>query len=858
LLGFVLDYLLSKKNSMKKILLSVILLLAINFVKADSVVIGTGSFTTAANTYGPMRSNTTATTWNRDAYIYPASLLGTMANGASITSLAFYRSTGTNTMTVANQNFKIYIKTTFAADFGASNINWADTAATMTLVYNSDPSSVVTANGGFKTFPFIAPYTYNTATGTNLMILVEYTQTTALATTILWVYDSSAGVPAYTTNQHKYVGGTSGSPTNTTTTANERHPYITINYTPFTYSNDMGVTASLSPLNLAALTTGNSYNIYARTKNFGSTSQSGVNVYYKVDGGAAVGPVTTTGTMVQNDTQMVVFSGPFAYTALTGNHTIKIYTSLPSEENTVNDTTSIQVGGSPITSFPWTETFTPTIGWSATSGSLWGIVTVTTQANGAGGQAARANCYNVAAGDLDTLISPQLDLTSVTHPVLTFSLAYCGYSAAEDDALQVFVSSDGGTSWSAALYQKSALSSPSLQTIPFSTTQYNPQAKGDWRGQIIDLSAYAGQSNVKIGFCATSQFGNQICIDNIGVMNCNNYTSALVTTTGAQAPQFETTVNFTTIIPNGTLRTSRFTGVPPYLSTQFATNASATTQDGSIFTPDRISGDFWFTVDYDSIASYSISIDLATMGGVDNINKLYILKRNLANDSWVALSTTVSGTVLTATGLTSFSDFAIGGDNNNQLPVELSSFTSSVNGKNVVLNWSTSTEENNSGFNVERRANGTETWVNAGFVAGNGNSNTIKNYSFEDRNLSSGGYHYRLKQVDFNGNYKYYDLANEVTVGIPSKFALSQNYPNPFNPSTKINYEIPFDSKVSIKIFDITGREVASLVNNVQLAGYYTVDFNASALSSGVYFYQITADGGSQSFAKTLKMMLVK
>ncbi|MBS1493866.1 MAG: T9SS type A sorting domain-containing protein [Bacteroidetes bacterium] len=842
----------------KAILLFFVLLVATSFTKADSVIIGTGSFTTAANTYGPMRSNNTATTWNRNAYIYPASLLGTMANNASISSLAFYRSTGTNLMTAANQNFKIYIKNTFMADFGASNINWLDTSATMTLVYNSDPSSIVTANGGFKTFPFIAPYTYNTSNGSNLMILVEYTQTTALATTILWVYDSSAGVPAYTTNQHKYVGGTSGSPTNTTNAANERHPYITINYTPFAFANDMGVTASLSPLNLASLTTGNSYDIYARTKNFGTNSQSGVNVYYKVDGGTAVGPVTTTGTMNQNDTQMVVFTGANAYTALTGNHTIKIYTSLGSDESTVNDTTTIQVGASPITSFPWTETFTPTIGWTATSGSLWGIVTVTTQANGAGGQAARANCYNVAAGDLDTLISPVLNLTGITHPVLTFSLAYCGYSAAEDDALQVFVSSDGGATWSAALYQKSALSSPSLQTIPFSTTQYNPQAKGDWKSQIVDLAAYAGQSNLKVGFCATSQFGNQICIDNISVMNCNNYTSALVVATGAQTPQFETTVNFGTIIPNGTLRTSRFTGAPPYSGTQFATNATATTQDGSIFTPDRVSGDFWFTVDYDSNASYSISIDLATMGGVDNINKLYILKRNLVNDSWTALTTTAAGTVLTASGLTSFSDFAIGGDLNNQLPVELSSFTSSVSGKNVLLKWSTTMEENNSGFNIERRIRNTETWTNSGFVAGNGNSNTVKNYSFEDKNLSTGGYSYRLKQVDYNGNYRYYDLTNEVIVGIPTKFAISQNYPNPFNPSTKINYELPFDSKVSIKIFDITGREMASVVNEIQTAGYYTTNFNASFLSSGVYFYQINADGGNQNFVKTMKMMLIK
>jgi hypothetical protein len=197
-------------------------------------------------------------------------------------------------------------------------------------------------------------------------------------------------------------------------------------------------------------------------------------------------------------------------------------------------------------------------------------------------------------------------------------------------------------------------------------------------------------------------------------------------------------------------------------------------------------------------------------------------------------------------------------NNGGQLPVELASFSSSVDNRKVTLNWSTTSEENNAGFNVERKLAGETAWKTISTVNGAGNSNSVKNYSYTDNNLSTGKYNYRLKQVDFNGNFKYYNLSNEVNIGVPNKFALSQNYPNPFNPTTNINYDLPFDSKVMIKIFDITGREVASIVNQVQVAGYYSVNFNASALSSGVYFYSITADGGSQSFAKTLKMMLVK
>ncbi|MBX7047001.1 MAG: T9SS type A sorting domain-containing protein [Ignavibacteria bacterium] len=191
-------------------------------------------------------------------------------------------------------------------------------------------------------------------------------------------------------------------------------------------------------------------------------------------------------------------------------------------------------------------------------------------------------------------------------------------------------------------------------------------------------------------------------------------------------------------------------------------------------------------------------------------------------------------------------------------PVELSSFTSSVNKRNVTLNWSTVNEENNSGFAIERKNSSSDEWSKIGNVRGVGTTNSPIDYSYSDKNLSTGKYNYRLKQVDFNGNFKYYDLTNEVIIGTPEKFDLLQNYPNPFNPSTKINYDLPFESKVQIKIFDMTGREVAQIVNETKTAGYYTAQFNASAMASGVYFYTISANGGNRSFVKTMKMALVK
>ncbi len=188
------------------------------------------------------------------------------------------------------------------------------------------------------------------------------------------------------------------------------------------------------------------------------------------------------------------------------------------------------------------------------------------------------------------------------------------------------------------------------------------------------------------------------------------------------------------------------------------------------------------------------------------------------------------------------------------LPVELASFTSQINGSNVKLNWSTVNELNNSGFDIERKSSAGNDWKKISFIQGSGTTNESKNYSYEDRNVTSGKYNYRLKQIDFNGNYEYHALANEVEIGVPKKFSLSQNYPNPFNPATKINFELPRNSIVKLSVFDVTGKLVSELVNEQRAAGYYTVEFNGSNLASGMYFYRIqTGD-----FISTKKMILVK
>jgi len=197
--------------------------------------------------------------------------------------------------------------------------------------------------------------------------------------------------------------------------------------------------------------------------------------------------------------------------------------------------------------------------------------------------------------------------------------------------------------------------------------------------------------------------------------------------------------------------------------------------------------------------------------------------------------------------------------NGQPLPVEFSSFNFDISGRDVNLKWSTNFEQNNAGFDIERKSSSNKDgWSKIGHTDGHGNSNSISRYNYTDSKISAGKYNYRLKQIDINGNYKYNVLNNIVEIGNPKKFDLSQNYPNPFNPITKIDYALPLDSKVNIVIYDMLGREIKSLVQEQQKAGYYTVQFNASNFASGTYFYRMITDANGINNIITKKLSIIK
>ena len=186
------------------------------------------------------------------------------------------------------------------------------------------------------------------------------------------------------------------------------------------------------------------------------------------------------------------------------------------------------------------------------------------------------------------------------------------------------------------------------------------------------------------------------------------------------------------------------------------------------------------------------------------------------------------------------------------MPVELSSFTvDAVNGE-VTLNWTTATETNNRGFEIERKSS-TSGYQKVGYVAGFGTTTEPKSYTYSDKDLGTGSYTYRLKQVDLDGSSKYSNEV-DVQVSVPAEFALEQNYPNPFNPATIIKYSIPQDQQVKLNVYNLLGQNVITLVNGLQKAGQHEVNFNAANLASGVYFYKLEA--GTRSSIK--KMLLMK
>lgn len=234
--------------------------------------------------------------------------------------------------------------------------------------------------------------------------------------------------------------------------------------------------------------------------------------------------------------------------------------------------------------------------------------------------------------------------------------------------------------------------------------------------------------------------------------------------------------------------------------------------------------------------------------------------------TWVAVPTSAPFTlangiryVESTSPVNSFSPFTLGDPNDAPLPVELTNFRGTSASGKVTLTWQTISEVDNQGFMVMRDSVQIASFENYPELVGQGTSNEAKTYTFNDAFVEVGKtYTYTLRSRDFNGTVHNYPNRVSVKVeggaGIVYEYRLAQNYPNPFNPTTRIEYGLKARGRVTIQLYDVLGRMVATLVNEVKDAGNYAVTFNASALSSGMYFYRYTA--GGKTFTK--QMLLIK
>jgi len=244
-------------------------------------------------------------------------------------------------------------------------------------------------------------------------------------------------------------------------------------------------------------------------------------------------------------------------------------------------------------------------------------------------------------------------------------------------------------------------------------------------------------------------------------------------------------------------------------------------------------------------------LDVSYNSGLHNSTNISLIKKitfNLTDINFLLTDNSTHSKALSTINKITFSLT----DGGTPLPVELISFSASINGDEVILNWSTAIEVNNYGFEVER-TDVNEQFEKIGFVNGSGNSNSPKDYSFTDIPNAGNILNYRIKQIDNDGKYKYSDIV-EVTIGIPTQYELKQNYPNPFNPTTKIIYNIPNAGLVMLKVYDILGNELAVLVNENQKAGSYEINFDGSKLASGVYICKFN----SGNYSSSVKMLLMK
>lgn len=276
---------------------------------------------------------------------------------------------------------------------------------------------------------------------------------------------------------------------------------------------------------------------------------------------------------------------------------------------------------------------------------------------------------------------------------------------------------------------------------------------------------------------------------------------------------------------------------------------------------DKISSVRYYSISNATSANCSVTLPWGSddvVSDLSNITVVYGANTSVwlsNNRSGSTTGNASSGTVTGTFGSIMGADFTLGNiiGGTNPLPLEMTFFTALVRDGKVELAWRTATEVNNYGFEIQRSTPATE-WQCIGFVGGAGTSNAPNVYSFIDNDLFPGKHFYRLKQIDHGGAFQYSSSVGAFVNGAPEEFVLDQNFPNPFNPLTNVGFQLPIAAQVKLSVYDVLGREMAVLMDERKEAGIYSAQWDAARLSSGVYFYRLTAG----TFVGTKKMLLMR
>ncbi len=294
-------------------------------------------------------------------------------------------------------------------------------------------------------------------------------------------------------------------------------------------------------------------------------------------------------------------------------------------------------------------------------------------------------------------------------------------------------------------------------------------------------------------------------------------------------------------------------------------SGSATSPDGTTVTPNVVSPDRYWTVSESGLSgnfTASVYVDISGMGGINDADKLLIVKRASSSDPWTALDTERIGNTLYTTGQTSFSEYAVASNSNdNSLPVQLVSFQAASGDQQVTLSWKTASEVENMGFIIQRARQTSQdfktivSYKTHSALKGRGNSSDETQYRFVDEDVRNGQtYYYRLIDVDFSGEQTIHNVVEAQPKTVIQNVNLMANYPNPFNPYTSIRYQLPEYSEVELAVYDLNGKKIATLVSGNQEAGQHRVEWQANDMPSGVYIYRLSTDKQTQS----RKMILLR